>query len=75
MRSSQQSITETLKRAIRDSGKSLKSIAQETGVERMSISRFMSGAQTLRLDKADILCAYFGIEISQKQKPRKDSKV
>ena len=66
MKASKHSVSEALKRAILDSGKSLKRIAGESGVERMSISRFLSGAQSLRLDKADTLCQYFGIEISRK---------
>lgn len=59
-------ISEMLRRAIRESGIPLKRIETETGVQRMSIDRFLNG-KSLRLDKADILCEYFGIEISRKK--------
>ncbi|MCP4640087.1 MAG: hypothetical protein GY851_06630, partial [bacterium] len=41
---------------------SLRRVATETGVQRMAMARFRDGRQSLRLDKADILADYFGIE-------------
>jgi plasmid maintenance system antidote protein VapI len=55
------SISEALRRAIAESGMSHIAIARATGVQRASIDRFMAGAQSLRLDKADELAAYFGL--------------
>jgi plasmid maintenance system antidote protein VapI len=56
-------ISDVLRRAILDSGLPLLRIAQETGVERASISRFVRGERSLRLDKADRLAAYFGLTL------------
>lgn len=56
-------MTETLKRTIRESGLSLYAIAAATGLKRPSLSRFMAGMQSLRLDMADRLAAYFELEL------------
>lgn len=57
-------ITEVLRRAILDSGLPLLRIAQETGVQRASLSRFVRGKNSLRLDVADKLAAYFGLQLT-----------
>ena len=58
-------MTAALRRVIVESGLSCIAIARETGVQRMSIVRFLSGKQSLRLDAADKLAAYFGLEVVQ----------
>lgn len=66
------SITDKLRRAILDSGLPLLRIAQETGVERASLSRFVAGKRSLRLDVADKLAAYFGLTLTEiENKPTK----
>lgn len=55
-------MTEVLKQAIAESGEPYLSLEQKTGVKRASIMRFMRDEQSLRLDIADTLAAYFGIE-------------
>ncbi len=45
-------------------------LERETGVTRASIMRFVRGSQSLRLDKADRLAAYFVLELRQKRKGR-----
>jgi len=57
------SMTEVIRQAIRDSGLPLLRIAGEAKVERASLSRFMAGKRSLRLDVADRLAAYFGLEL------------
>jgi plasmid maintenance system antidote protein VapI len=70
------SISEALRRAILDSGRPLLRIARETGIQRASLSRFVRGKNSLRLDVADKLAAYFGLELTKttkqdgKQKPK-----
>lgn len=54
-------ITEVLQGAVERSGLSLYAISRATGLNEDSLSRFMRRQQSLRLDKADILAAYFGI--------------
>jgi len=56
-----ETISDVLRRAIRDSGLPLLRIAADTGVDRASISRFVRGERSLRLDMADKLGSYFGL--------------
>ncbi|MBX9582234.1 MAG: helix-turn-helix domain-containing protein [Gemmataceae bacterium] len=56
-------MTAVLRRAILDSGLPLLRVARDTGVERASISRFVRGKNSLRLDVADKLAAYFGLTL------------
>ena len=44
---------------------SLYAVAKDTGVQKASLIRFLRGEQSLRLDKADRLAAYFDIEVKQ----------
>ncbi len=57
-----ETMTELLKRAIASSGLTFTDIQRATGVQRASLLRFMRGETSLRLDKADDLAEYFGIE-------------
>jgi plasmid maintenance system antidote protein VapI len=59
-------MTVLLRKAIADSD-SLRSTAKAAGVEHSSLVRFVSGRQSLRLDLADKLAAYFGIECVQRK--------
>jgi plasmid maintenance system antidote protein VapI len=63
-------MTEALRRAIAGCGLSHNAIAKATGVQRASIDRFMNGERTFRLDKADKLAAFFGLELRPKRKGR-----
>jgi plasmid maintenance system antidote protein VapI len=58
-----ETLSDVLRRTILDSGKALIAIERETGVQRMSIARFLEGKTSLRLDKADKLAAYFGLKL------------
>ncbi|MBY0458908.1 MAG: helix-turn-helix domain-containing protein [Gemmataceae bacterium] len=58
-------MTDVLRQAILDSGIPLLRIANETGVQRASLSRFARGGSSLRLDLADKLAAYFGLELTK----------
>ena len=59
-------MNDAIRQAIHESGQSYYAIAKATGVQEDSLSRFMRGRQSLRLDKADTLAAYFGIVIIRK---------
>lgn len=56
-------MTAPLKHAIIESGLPLLTLEQQTGIKRASIMRFLRGDSSLRLDKADILAAYFGLSL------------
>jgi plasmid maintenance system antidote protein VapI len=54
-------LTDVLRRSIAESGVSYKALSRETGLARASLQRFADGRQSLRLDLADRLAAYFGL--------------
>ena len=60
-------LTDPLRQSIADSGLPLLTLAARTGVQRASIMRFMRGETSLRLDKADLLAAYFGLSLQPTQ--------
>lgn len=60
-------MTEMLRAAIRDSGLSAYRISKDTGLVVTSIIRFVEGETSLRLDKADVLAEYLGLELVRKQ--------
>ena len=59
-------LTDALRQTIVESGASLKGLEKVTGVDRNSIRRFLRGERTLRLDMADKLAAYFGLELRKR---------
>ena len=58
-------ISDLLRRTIVESGVSYNALQKETGVTRASIMRFVRGDQSLRLDMADRLAEYFGLELQE----------
>jgi plasmid maintenance system antidote protein VapI len=62
------SIADAIRRAIAESGTPLLSLAAATGVNRASLSRFVAGKRSLRLDMADRIASYFGLEVRRKRK-------
>lgn len=59
-------MSDVLRQAIRErleTGLPMLRLAQETGIERVSLIRFSRGDQSLRLDIADRLAVYFGLEL------------
>ena len=63
-------MTEVLKAAIDECGLTQYKIAQDTGILATSLGRFMRGETSLRLDKADVLAEYLGLElVKRKAKP------
>ena len=62
-------MTEALKAALRASGESTRATGRATGIPYPCLSRFLLGKQTLRLDAADGLAAYFGIGIVPPRRP------
>ena len=56
-------MTDVLRAAIQESGLSAYRISKDTGLVVTSIIRFANGETSLRLDKADVLAEYFGLEL------------
>lgn len=65
-------MTAVIRQAIVESKLPLLTLAKETGVQRASISRFVAGKRSLRLDLADKLAAYFGLQLVQHSRKGKD---
>ena len=63
-------MTDVLRRTILESGVAHIALERATGVKRASIMRFVRGTNSLRLDLADRLAAYFGLELRAKRKGR-----
>ncbi|MGD0655336.1 MAG: helix-turn-helix transcriptional regulator [Thermoguttaceae bacterium] len=62
-------LTDVLKATIEESGLTQYRIAKDTKIPATSLMRFMRGETSLRLDKADILAEYLGLNLSPLQKP------
>ena len=60
-------MTDAICEAIAESDLSFKQLGQQTGVARQSLMRFAAGEQTIRLDSADTLAEYFGIQITRRK--------
>lgn len=63
-------ISGVLRQAIKNSDVPLLILERETGVQRASIRRFIDNKQSLRLDVAAKLAAYFGLELVKKRKAK-----
>jgi plasmid maintenance system antidote protein VapI len=57
-----------LKKTIIESGRPYKALSRETGVARASIQRFVDGRQSIRLDMADRLAAFFKLTLTLDKK-------
>jgi plasmid maintenance system antidote protein VapI len=60
-------MSETIRQAVLAAGLPLQQIAEAAGIERASLSRFVRGERTLRLDMADRLAAHFGLVLRTAQ--------
>jgi len=63
-------ISEPLKEVIRASGLSDRNLGIQTGVNRQSIGRFVSGQTSLTLEQAERLAEFFGLELRPVVKKR-----
>jgi transcriptional regulator with XRE-family HTH domain len=63
-------LTDVLRAAIEESGLTQYRIAKDTGIVPTSLMRFQRGETSLRLDKADALAAYLGLELVKRRKER-----
>lgn len=61
-------ISDTLRRAIAESGLSFKALERETGVLRQSLMKFARGEQSLRGDFMDRLAVFFGLKLVKRKK-------
>lgn len=57
------SLTEALRDALREDPTSYAEVSRQTGLARPSLMHFAKGNRSLRLDLADKLAAYYGVQI------------
>lgn len=62
-----QSLTDTLRDELNNCPDSFPTISKATGVPRMSLMRFARSENNLRLDMADRLADYFGLELTKRR--------
>ena len=60
-------LTDALRRKIEESGLPFLTLEQQTGVLRQSLMKFVRGETTLRLDAADKLAEFFGLELVERK--------
>jgi hypothetical protein len=63
-------IIEKIRKRIEKSGKSLNQIGRDTGIDKAALSRIMNGG-SCKVETADILFKYFGIELVEKRRKEK----
>lgn len=66
-------ITDTLRKAIADSGKSFLALERESGVVRQSLMKFARGERHMRGDQLDKLAEYFGLELVARKRRKKST--
>ena len=67
-------ITDTLRDCINSSELPFLRLEAETGVLRQSLMKFSRSEQSLRLDQADKLAEFFGLDLRPVAKPKSSSK-
>ena len=60
-------MTDALREAIAESDASFREIERRTGVKRQSLMKFARGEQSLRLDLADRLADFFGLDVARRK--------
>lgn len=63
-RSHSSSLSELLKRSIRESGRSIDEIANEAGVSPSLLGNFLSGERDIHMTTADKLASSLGLEVT-----------
>ena len=62
-----ETLTETLKTAILESGLAFAELERRTGVVRQSLMKFVRDEQSIRLDHADQLAEFFELELAKRK--------
>jgi len=70
---SKPTLSDVIREALREATKSqsIRAVARATGVPHPSLIRFLRGDQSLRLDMADRLAAYLGVEAGRRPKEQR----
>jgi transcriptional regulator with XRE-family HTH domain len=60
-------LTDQLRKAVADSGKTLGEFARDTGIDKSALSRFVNGERGLSMEALDTIGDYLGLEIRQRK--------
>lgn len=60
-------VSDAIRKAIRDSGRSLYDLAKTTDIDAGRLSRFMRKERTLGSDAIDVLCQELGLNLTPKK--------
>jgi transcriptional regulator with XRE-family HTH domain len=63
------SFADTLRQAVRESGKTAYAICQKSGVAQAVLSRFMTGERGINLETAEKFCRALGLELRRAEPP------
>ena len=61
-----ESVSSHLRRALRECGEPMSAIAEQTGINKSVLSRFVSSGRAIRSDNLDQLCAHLGLSLAAK---------
>jgi len=64
-------LTEQLRRAVADSGRTLGDLTRATGIDKSALSRFVNGERGVSMKALDALGEYLGLGIVQVSKARR----
>ena len=62
------SVSEQLRKALKDSGQTTSELQDATGVDRSVLSRFMRGERGMTTPSLDSLCAHLGLRLTRARK-------
>ena len=62
-----QSLTDQLRQAVADSGKTLGELARDTGIDKSALSRFVNGERGVSMAVMNTLGDYLDLEIRQRK--------
>jgi transcriptional regulator with XRE-family HTH domain len=64
-------ISDALRRAIETADRTRYALAQVTGIDQATLSRFVHGKGGMSIDAIDLLAEALGLELVPRQKPKK----
>jgi hypothetical protein len=62
-----ETVSQQLRRAVRQSGRTLYRVSKDSGLSYPALHRFAAGKKGLSLDSLDRLCAYLGLRLVQEE--------
>ncbi len=72
-KNTKQTLTDQLRRAVADSGRTLGELARDTGIDKSALSRFVNGERGLSMEGINAIGDYLGLRIVA-EKPRAKKK-